>query len=206
MLLMGVLALESGGRDTIRSKLAGVICGGLVAILVVQATSDRVNEMRLWNGSQDRPDTQLGQMVRLAKEHARGGSIFTFSAALVNSFPLVTYSGVGWASRHPCLWFLPALYAEDFHKSALAYHPIEAMSETERSLFETVVDDLLKNRPLLLFVDVSDPKFVFNRKHFDYLEYYSQDPRFAAFLRQYEPLTRVEVFRVYRRKPRTLHD
>ena len=142
-------------------------------------------------------------MVQLAKDHAKGGSIFTFSANLATSFPLVTYSGVSWASRHPCLWFLPALYPEDPHKTTVVYHPIEAMGETERALFESVVDDLLKYRPLLLFVDVAEPKWVFHRRHFDYLEYYSQDPRFAAFLRQYEPVTRVDVFRVYRRKPNT---
>jgi hypothetical protein len=203
MLLMGLLALESGGLDTIRSKLAGVVCGGLVATLMVQATIDRVYETQQWRERQDSPDSPLVRMIHLAKDYAKDGSIFTFSPSLVNGFPLVTYSGVGWASRHPCIWFLPALYAKDFHKTALEYHPIEAMGDTERFLFESVVDDLLKNRPLLLFVDESEPKLVFKRKHFDYLDYYSQDPRFAAFLRQYEPLTRVDAFRAYRRKAST---
>ncbi len=203
MLLMGLLALESGGLDTMQSKLAGVVCGGLVAALVVQAITDRVNDTQQWRETQDSPDSPLARMIHLAKDHAKGGSIFTFSSSLVNGFPLVTYSGVGWASRHPSIWFLPGLYAKDFHKSALVYHPIEAMSDTERFLFESVVDDLLKNRPLLLFVDESEPKWIFNRKHFDYLDYYSQDPRFVAFLREYEPLTRVDAFRAYRRKPST---
>jgi hypothetical protein len=183
--------------------LLGLACGGLLAILAGQAVADRVNETRMWREYLDSPDSQLGRMVRLAKEHAKGGSIYTFSPALVNGFPLVTYSRVGWASRHPCLWFLPALYAEDFDKSAIVYHPIEAMSNTERSLFESVVDDLLKHQPLLLFVDAAEPKWVFNRKDFDFLDYYSQDPRFAAFLRQYELISRVNSFQVYRRKPST---
>jgi hypothetical protein len=80
------------------------------------------------------------------------------------------------------------------------YHSIEAMSDTERSLFESVVDDLLKYRPALLFVDEANPKWVFLRRRFDYLEYYSQDPRFAVFLKEYEPFARVDVFHVYRRK------
>ena len=113
-------------------------------------------------------------MARLAKDHARGGSIFTFSPAVVDAFPLVNYSGVGWASRHPCLWFLPGLYPECHDATAsLAYHPIEAMSETERSLFDAVVDDLLKDRPLLLFVEESERKGAFNLQRFDYEDYYS---------------------------------
>ncbi len=203
MLLMGLLALESGGLDAVRMRLVGEVCGGLLAILLVLAITDRVNETRQWSGILDSPDSPLGRMVRLARDHAKGGSIYTFSPALVNAFPLVTYSDVGWASRHPCLWFLPAMYAEDSHKSAIVYHPIETMSDAERSLFKTVVDDLLKYRPSLLFVDEADHKMVFNWKHFDYLDYYSQDPRFAALLREYEPLTRVNAFHVYRRKTGT---
>jgi hypothetical protein len=134
-------------------------------------------------------------------DHARGGRIFTFSPAVVDSFPAVTYSGVGWSSRHPCLWFLPALYAEFYTDTpALGYHPMQAMSATERFLFDSVVDDLLMHPPALLFVDDSERKGAFNWRRFDYLEYYARDPRFAALLRQYEPLTRVNAFRVYRRK------
>ena len=104
-------------------------------------------------------------MARLAKDHARGGSIFTFSLAVVDSFPMVEYSGVGWASRHPCLWFLPGLYPECHDATrSLAYHPIEAMSDTERFLFDTVVDDLLKDRPVLLFIEESERKGAFNRQ------------------------------------------
>jgi hypothetical protein len=201
MLLLGLLFIESRGLGAPRSKIAGVLCGGLAAALAIQAAVDQVVESRLWKGHPDRSEMPLGRMARLAKDHAKGGSIFTFSAAVVDSFPLVTYSGVGWASRHPCLWFLPGLYSEYYGASrTLKYHPMEAMSDTERFLFNTVVDDLLKDRPALLFVDEAEHKVAFPWQRFDYLEYFSRDPRFAAFLRQYEPLTKVDVFRIYRRK------
>ena len=201
MLLLVLLVIESRGLSARRSRIAGVACGVVVAGLVLQASADRVDESLYWKGHPDRSDTPFGRMVRLAREHARGGSIFTFSPGVVDSFPLVEYSGVGWASRHPCLWFLPGLYPECHDATtALAYHPIAAMSATERFLFDTVVDDLLKDRPLLLFIEESERKGAFNWQRFDYKDYYSRDPRFAAFFRQYEPLARVDSFRVYRRK------
>jgi hypothetical protein len=200
LLLLGLLVLEVARPDTLRASVAGLACGGVLATVMVVVTTDLVRETRQSSGGRDRPQTPLEQMVQLAKVHAQHGSVFTFSANLVNSFPMVTYSGVSWASRHPCLWFLPALYDENPHESVIVYHPIEAMSDTERFLFESVVDDLLKYRPALLFVDEANPKWVFLHRRFDYLEYYSQDPRFAAFLKEYEPFVRVDVFHVYRRK------
>jgi hypothetical protein len=201
MLLMGLLFVESRGLGTDRSRNSGVLCGGLLALLMLQASTDRVQESLLWRGYPDRSDTPVGRMARLAKGYANGGSIFTFSPAVADSFPLVTYSGVGWASRHPCLWFVPNLYSEYLDaKIALTYHPMEAMSDTERFLFDSVVGDLLRERPALLFVDESEHKGGFNRQHFDYLDYFSLDPRFAAVMREYEPFTKVDAFRVYRRK------
>jgi hypothetical protein len=200
MLLLGLLFIESRGLEAHRSKIAGVLCGGLVAALAIQASADRVIDSLLWKGHPDRSETPFGRMARLAQDHAKGRSIYAFSAAVADSFPLVTYSGVGWASRHPCLWFLPGLYSDDHDaKTALACRPMEEMGDTERFLFDTVVDDLLRDRPALLFVDESEHKGAFHWRRFDYLEYYSRDPRFAAFLRHYEPLTKVDAFRVYRR-------
>ena len=129
MLLMGLLALESGGLDAVRieARRRGLWGPPRDPDGAGHHRSGERDEAVEWNS--DSPDSRLERMVRLARDHAKGGSIFTFSPALVNAFPLVTYSGVGWASRHPCLWFLPALYAEDSHKSALVYHPIETMSD-----------------------------------------------------------------------------
>ncbi len=201
VLLFGLLFVDSRGLETTRPRNAGVVCGGVVVALLLQASADRVAESRLWRGRPDESDTPLGQMSRLAKDYARGRSIFVFSAAVVDAFPLVTYSGVGWASRQPCLGLLTGLYsASSDRNTGLAYHRGAAMSPTERFLLDLVVSDLLRDRPALLFVDESPHKPAFHGQHFDYLEYFAGDPRFAAFLRLYEPLTKVDKFGVYRRK------
>ena len=166
----------------------------MLAGLVVQTVAARVEESRKWKGHPDSTDTAFGRMARLAKAYARRDRIFTFSPGIVHSFPLVNYSGVGWSSRHSCLWFLPVLYAESPAAGPLRDpHSTEAMGATERFLFEGVVADLLAHPPALLFVDESERKGAFHWQRFDYLEYYSRDPRFASFLRDYEPLARVEL-------------
>jgi hypothetical protein len=201
MLLLALLFVESRGSRSSHSRLVGVLCGGMAAALMIQASADRVLESLLWKGHPAQSDTSFGRMARLAKEHASAGSIFVFSAAVANSFPLVTYSGAGWASRHPCLWFLPGLYSgSDATTGAFTYRSAGDMGEVERYLFDGVVDDLLRERPALLFVDESERKRAFRSQRFDYLQYFGRDPRFAAFLREYEPLEKVGAFRAYRRR------
>jgi hypothetical protein len=201
VLLLGLLFAESRGLSSGRSRIAGLLSVVVAAAVMVQASADRVVESVQWRGNPARSDTPFGAMVRLARDHARGGSIFTFSAAVADSFPLVTYSGVGWASRHPCLWFLPGLYSGyDGSTDTFPYRPLEGMGEAERYLFDGVVDDLVRDRPTLLLVDETERKGAFGAQRFDYLQYFGRDPRLAAFLREYEPLTKVGAFRVYRRR------
>ena len=79
-------------------------------------------------------------------------------------------------------------------------HGSWAVEPGKLSLFSTVVDDLLRARPAVLIVDEAEYKGAFYWRRFDYLEYFSRDRRFADFLRQYEPFSRVDAFRFYRRK------
>lgn len=204
-LLLGLLFLESRVLVEGRARWTGALCGGLAAAVMILAAGDRVVESRIWGGRPIRSETPFGRLARLASEHAGGGSLFLFSPAVADSFPLVNYCGVGWSSRHPCLWFLAGLYAgPDGPTPAVGYRSLEAMGASERFLFETVVDDLLKDPPALLLVDEAMRPGVFHSQRFDYLAYYGRDPRFAAFLHDYEPMAKVGTFRPYRRKTVTL--
>lgn len=196
LLLIGWLWSESR-----RSKAMDLVLGGLLACTILGVAFLRANESRLWKGRPSESDTALGRMIREAKAHAGGGSVFTFSPSIAASFPMVTYAGVGWASRHSCLFFLPSFYPEVFEgKPVRQYHPIATMGKDERFLFDSVIDDLLEGRPSILFVDESPRKLAFNGQAFDFLAYYSLDPRFVAFLRDYEPAGTIDIVRIYRRK------
>jgi hypothetical protein len=49
-------------------------------------------------------------------------------------------------------------------------------------------------------VDETEHSQAFEGGGFRYLDYYALDPRFAEFLRDYEPCGKVDDFRLYRRK------
>jgi hypothetical protein len=110
-------------------------------------------------------------------------------------------AGYHFGRRYPCLAFRTGLYSEDFRsRTTLASHPPAAMSAAERFQLGALVDDLLTKRPALLFVDKTRNRPAFHGREFGFLDYFSLAPRFVDFLRQYEPLTRVDAFGVYRRK------
>ena len=201
VLVLGLLATESA--DALPGPRPGIpllmLRGALIAV-VLAVGFERVNDSLVWRGNPIESATSLGKMSRMARDHAGGGSIFVFSPAVAASFPLVTYAKVGWASRHPALWFLPAFYPRGFGDAPAAPgDPVERMGATERFLLDSVVDELVTRRPTLLFIDERTGPGIFNGKRFPYLEYYSLDPRFVAFLRDYGAFARVDDFRVYRR-------
>jgi hypothetical protein len=203
VMLIGLLAAGSLEALDRGSRLIVVTMRGALITLLLLVAAVRVQESMLWRGRPGKSDTSLGRMIRVVEAQGQGGKIFTFSTAVAAGFPVVTYGGGGWASCHPALWFLPAFNSWDRGANlVVAYHPLTAMGENERFLFDSVVARLLTDQPTLLFVDETGTPLAFEGRAFDYLGYYAQDPRFVAFLREYEPFTRVDQFRVYRRKSR----
>jgi hypothetical protein len=200
MLLIGGLLVEFSPSPADRARIV-LMLRVVAALLILSVVANRVKESIGWHGRPGDSDTPLGRTTRVSKEHAKGGSVFVFSAAGAAGFPMVIYSGVGWASRHPALLFLPGCYPRSSQTDqTIAIHSPEQMGEGERFLFDGIIDQLLTDQPTLLFVDDSEIKPAFEDRRFDYLAYYAQDPRFADFLANYEPFTRVDQFRVYRKK------
>ncbi len=200
LILIGLIPAgwsEAGGHP---SKLVIPLTRGILAVLVLAISASRVQECRIWRGNPGESDTTAGRMIRLEEELVHSGSVFTFSAGVGPSFPSITYSRVGWASRHPCLWFLAAFHPDGVPAGSLiAGRTPPVMDEPEQSLRESVVSDLIRARPTLLFVDEPEDNPAFGGRRFDFLEYYQIDPRFAEFLRHYERITRLDRFDVYRR-------
>ncbi len=201
IVLLGLLFIESREPIADRRAWAGVLGGGLAAALLIVAAGDRIFDARLWGAEPIGSNTYYGRLARLARAHAAGGSLFVFSPAVIDAFPMVNEVGATWASRHPCLWFLAGLYPGPLRSSPPeSYRSMAAMSPAERLLFDSVIDDLLRDRPDLILVDEGPRLGVYCIQPFDYLAYYGRDPRFAALLREYEPLPRLGDFHPYRRR------
>lgn len=129
------------------------------------------------------------------------GSVFVFSTEIGHGFPLVNETGVRWASRFPSLWMLPGLYPGEIDASRP--FPYRAPSEwggVERYVAEAVLADLQSSAPDVLIVDRSPRQGGFGWSSFDYIEYFSQDPRFAAVFAEYQPGGRIGHFSVFYRR------
>jgi hypothetical protein len=118
-----------------------------------------------------------------------GSYIYVFSAAVSDGFPLVNYDRLGWSSRFDTFWWLPGLIS-------LPSPP----AVVERFLRDAVVEDLKKNRPALIFVDVAPKRYRFEDRDFDYLRFFSVDPRFRAILADYAEAAVVDNVLVLRRR------
>ncbi|MDX1578134.1 MAG: hypothetical protein R3266_06605 [Gemmatimonadota bacterium] len=191
-LLVGLAVLEllrrtlDDGRRRLAYALVGVMVVGSVGALLVPRALDRGEE----------PIRRLAAVV--ARE-AAGESVMIFSTEIGAAFPLVNYADVAWASRHPALWFLPAFYPARSAARRRAYRSPVEQGETERRLFEEVVEDFVAHEPGLVLVVTEAAEPGFPEGDFDYLEYYEQDPRFERAFEGYERLGTMEPYTLYRR-------
>ena len=136
-------------------------------------------------------------MMPHVETHAPGGSIAAFTSNVLLSFPMVNYAGVGWSSRLPAQWLLPGVL-----RKRQANKDVESalLDEIERYTRDAVVADFTRQPPDLVIVDNRERKSYFGDLRFDYLDYFMQDPRFAAIWAGYEWVADESVYRLYRRR------
>jgi hypothetical protein len=116
----------------------------------------------------------------MVQEHATGDSIYFFSSN--------------------ALWLLPGLVNYRRGEPEPASAEREAMMERiERFVTEAVVSDLTRNSPALIMVDARPEKQWYSEPGFDFIAYFSVDPRFRALWSRYEKIEEVEGWQVFRR-------
>ena len=145
----------------------------------------------------------LNQLIPIVKQHAYGKPIYVFSTALTPAFPLVNYAQASWSSRFNCLWFLPSFYTDVTSTAQVfPHHGIAEMDMLERSFLEKVISDVIQGSPAIVILDCALGHQGFGKTTFQYLEYYSQEPRFASFWKNYVFLTSVGTYKVFKHTPR----
>ena len=186
----GASPLPASGREYV-SRLAAPVAA------VMLLTLAGVGILR--GGYQSEFVERLAPVVR---KHAAGSAIYVFSSNLSAGFPLVNVTGVRWASRFPMQWLLPGLVRRraDLAQQDAAVEP-EGLREIHRYALDAVVADLIRWSPELIFVDVREDKSYFGGLRFDYLAYFSKDPRFAQIWSRYELLKDFGTYHLYKRRP-----
>ncbi len=141
-------------------------------------------------------------LAPVVRKHAAGSAIYIFSSNVSAGFPLVNVTGVRWASRFPMQWLLPGLVRRraELAQQGAAVEP-EGLREIRRFALDAVVADLTKWSPEVILVDVREDKPYFGGLRFDYLAYFSKDPRFAQIWSRYELLMDFGTYHLYKRRP-----
>ena len=176
-----------GANATALRSLALCAC---VLILVMGTTASRE---RYSNETMLRLEPMVARL-------APGASIYIFSVQVPDGFPLVNYTGVGWSSRFDELWLLPGLVVPGTDAAASA-SGIRMRGEIERYLRNAVAEDFTRRPPDLVFVDAAPRKSHFGGIDFDYIRYFSTDPRFATIWADYTMLGDIDRFQVFGRRP-----
>jgi hypothetical protein len=183
----GALAQPRGLRIA-PFALAGALLSGVLALALQVAHT----------GS-SRP-TPVAGLAGIVRDAAGGAPVLFLSTAVGPAFPVVNVADADWASRISCLWPLPGLYSrEQWASDPFPYRARDAMPAEERALIDAVVEDLARWRPALIFVDRRRDRQAIGRSAFDFVTYFSRDPRFAALFAGYHEAGDALSFRVYRR-------
>lgn len=141
-----------------------------------------------------------GQACRLLAREGRGKSVALLSTTLCDAFPTVNYTGMRYVMRYNSLWMLPGLYPDlPATPGERVYHDRQQMSDYEKQMVDTVVEDFRLNRPDFVLVDVSEYKVPL-RVPFDYVEYFSLNKDFKEIWRQYEPISTDSSLWIYARR------
>jgi hypothetical protein len=136
----------------------------------------------------------LDRLLPIVRQHAAGKAIYFISSNTWTGFPLVTYADVEWSSRAASLWLLPG-----FVQARQAGEITPGMRDIERYTIDTVVADLTATPPAVILLDERRDKPWYGGIDFDFIAFFSTDPRFVAIWRNYERVAVVEEFHVYRR-------
>ena len=187
-------------RPVLLLAQAGVLAVATITIqrtvTAVQQFSDPV-ERRV---GRNRDTAELLPVVRLL---AQGKPIAVLSSNPAAGWPLTRDSGATWALRYMSLWALPAIYDTQVWSSPDIVRPTAYGQRTgfEKQFSDEMVADLVKSRPRLVIVlkpDVAVHGWG-GAQRFDYLQYFSSDPRFAAFMSDYDYLRDVGRYKIWKR-------
>jgi hypothetical protein len=141
-----------------------------------------------------RPQTYVSQgagfELLIDKYRPQARSIFIATTNVYKGFPLATERGFVWASRFPAQWLAPYVGSK-WQDGPLPGDAIVAYA------LDAAVGDLAQFRPDIVLVDVSRQQTYVPGAHFDYVKFWSNDPRFAAVWKDYELRGTQDGYEIY---------
>lgn len=138
--------------------------------------------------------SQNNNTITFFKKYAAHGSVYYFYPFDNPPYPAVDYTSTISSSRFPGLVLLPGLAKK------LASHPDKKTLQEKQWIINAVVEDFYQHPPTLVFVDQMRWQGYYNNQRFDYLAFFSSDPRFARLFTCYAYLADFNGFKVYQNR------
>lgn len=142
------------------------------------------------------PNTAINRLIHFVKFNTKKQhAIFVFSTTVTPGGILIHYADINLGSRFAGFWMLPGILQRLKEQLAL---PLQLMlKKSQQFLNDAVVADFNRYQPKLVLVDVAKRKYYFPDVDFDYISYFSQDPRFKEIWQHYKYVTRIANFAIY---------
>lgn len=129
-------------------------------------------------------------LISFLKTHAQNKPVYFFSTVSLTGFPAADYAHAKTFTRTAALGWLPAWINKGNHST----YSIEAKTY----FTNMVLEDLQKAPPAWLFVDANRDKPYLQAAHFDYLEFFSENPKFKKLLSEYQYKTTLDGGVIYK--------
>lgn len=168
----------------------------LVASVVIGCyyTSGLLRETFLRQGTF--AQSQAGQLLERYGAEAARGPVLILSPGIYPHYPFLNYAGSPMAMRFMSLWPIQGAYSRCTDDGRLYRLPAQ-MGRTEAYAYQAVIEDFVRNKPHLVIVDKQPGIRICHGQGFDFLDYFSRDPVFAAHWRPYRLLEEFDRYRIF---------
>ncbi len=130
-----------------------------------------------------------------------GTPVMVLSSNLSPSFPFVNEVQARWSSRFPAQWHIPgALVGKARADCRMQPQRCATLDSILADARTAMIEDIIRYRPKLVFVDVRRNKSYFERLPFDYLAFLRQDQAFAPLWTSYRKVGQAAGYEVWRRQ------
>jgi hypothetical protein len=199
-----VLDLADGlvSRSVKPAGLERVALAGYVLALCVMAAMAVAGRQRLHLHD---ASYHLDSMDRYVQSYP-AGTTFTFLTTSVGPMNYVHRAGMNWGSRFAHLWMLSAIVKNERNLQEpgvpfkrLAPARVEELAQLQRT---QSAEDLKYWKPTILAFQIctaQKPCQGIPGIDFDIVDWFSQDPAFAAEMKHYQLIGTIEIFHVYKR-------
>jgi len=143
-------------------------------------------------------DSDVAGLLGPVQAAAEGRSVLVLSPQVAPIFPALNYAHARLALRTMNMWMLEGNY-RTCPADGQRYHDIATMSATEAFVFRTVAADFAAAPPAAVIVDRYPGIPDCNNVAFDFIAYFSRDPRFAATWSHYRLAAERGRFRLFTR-------